>query len=155
MDKGTWIAIIALIVATAGLLAIQASIDSPAPAPSTSLASTTDNASTQINLSLLSDANNADCQTIATDAAQNEQAAQSETTSVISAHFDHTLQQCYYELDIFTAAGNETDLRVAPNDQNVASCTTDSSDTLTCADQNGSAITEPQFKALLTNYLGS
>ena len=95
--------------------------------------------------------NTQDCQSIANAAAQNDQATQNETTSVVQVYFNQASQQCYYEVDIFTSTGNETDIRTAPNDQTIASCTTTPTNTLSCQKQGGVVITEPQFKALLAN----
>ncbi len=153
MDRGTWIALIVLIVASVGFIAIQTIITSPnipAPSPSTGT-NTTDTQGSPTPQSLDTASG---CQTLAADTAQNDQTATGETTSVIETNFDQALGQCYYELDIFTPSGNETDLRVAPNDGVVASCTTNTNDTLACRNGTGATITEPQFKALLTTYLG-
>jgi maltose-binding protein MalE len=154
MDRGTWIALAGFFFCLAGLLVI-AQIESGPPTPSPASTGTistpaSTQPATQNNVPQTAD-NTQDCQSIANAAAQNDQATQNETTSVVQVYFNQASQQCYYEVDIFTSTGNETDIRTAPNDQTIASCTTTPTNTLSCQKQGGVVITEPQFKALLAN----
>ncbi len=152
MDKGTWIGITLLCILTLGLVYLMEQVQnnngssqSATSAPSVSTQTTTNNTSQTTNTTGL------DCQTIANEAAQNNQTKQGQTTTVIQAHLNQSLNQCYYELNIFTASGDETDIRVAPNDTIVAYCITIPSG-LSCQKPGVGAITEPQFKQFLKSY---
>lgn len=141
MDKGTWIAFAVMVFASIGVAVLlmwpeghtgktptSSSVAATAPAPQ-------------------------DCKAVAAAAAAQEQSASSDTTSVVEAHFNASQQKCYYELTTFSPAGTVAAIRVAPDDQMVASCTTSSTNDLLCKSADGSSITEPQFKALLSSTL--
>jgi|GEM_PF-4272507 len=141
MDKGTWIALAVMVFASIGvavLLMWPESHTTNTPATSTAAATAPQ-----------------DCQAVANAAAAQEQSASGETTSVVEAHFNESQQKCYYELTSFGTAGTVASIRVAPNDQMLASCTTSSTNNLLCKNADGSSITEPQFKALLSTYLAN
>jgi hypothetical protein len=146
MDRGTWIALGVMVFATLGVavLLLMPQSDSTTTAPLTVAPAPASQTPTAQN-----------CQTIAEAAATQDQASSGNTTSVIETYFSQADQKCYYEVNIFSSAGNIAAIKLAPNDQNVASCTTSSTNTLSCQKADGSTITEPQFKALLTTYLGN
>jgi hypothetical protein len=138
MDKGTWIALGVMVFATMGV-AVLLLMPEPAAAPTSSAGATT--------------ATPQNCQALAAAAAAQAQSATGETISVIEAHFNQAQQACYYEVNIFGSAGNTAAIKSAASGETLASCTTDSSNVLSCKKADGTAITEPQFKALLTDYL--
>jgi hypothetical protein len=154
MDRGTWTAIVIFLFCLLGIFVITNIENGPtpsAPVASSSTPTTPTQPEVQNTAPPIADTSSQGCQSIASAAVQSDQAAQNETESVVESYFNQTSQQCYYEVDIFTASGNETDLRVAPNDQTIASCTTTATNTLSCQKQGEIVISEPQFKALLAN----
>jgi len=138
MDRGTWVALAVMVFATMGV-AILLLMPEAATAPTSPATATT--------------ATPQNCQALAAAAAAKAQSATGETTSVIEAHFSQAQQACYFEVNIFGPAGNTAAIKSVASGETLASCTTDSSNSLSCKKADGSTITEPQFKALLTTYL--
>lgn len=146
MDKGTWIALAVMGLATIGVAVLlmmppqdnNSAPSSGAPADAAPAVATAQN-----------------CQSLADTAAAQDQSSSGENTSVIETAFNSSTQVCYYEVNIFGAAGNTASIRSAPSDATIASCTTSPAGALSCQKGDGTAITEPQFKALLTSYLSN
>lgn len=140
MDKGTKIALAVLVFASAGIgILLVMPEEKKADSTVVQAPATVDPA---------------DCAAVAAAAAQQYQTASGDSTSVVGAHFSPSQKTCYYELTVFAAEGTRTIIKSAPGDQTIALCTVSPTNNLTCQKGDGSTITQPQFKALLSTYLG-
>lgn len=98
--------------------------------------------------------NNSDCKAIAYQAAQTDKTATGFSTIVLTSHFNQSLNQCYYEVNIYGNTGVATDIRVAPDDNWIAeydSSMNGASQYYT--EHNVGFITQQQFQQLETYYL--
>ncbi len=98
------------------------------------------------------------CKSIAEKAVEIDNQNPSKGTSVVlKSHFNRTLNECFYEVNITGTSGSgflETDIRSAPNDDWVAYCAHSSPNYIICnARDHQGLITEDDFKMLEVKYL--
>jgi hypothetical protein len=87
------------------------------------------------------------------DDAQKKQTNPTARVTLLQTHYSQSTGNCYYEVSILDAGDNETQIRVAPNDDWLAYCSS-SSGTIICNEHHHQGLeTEAQFHQLETFYL--